>query len=105
MAPRYAELGSAIKSARLRKGLTQEQAAQQVGTSRFHWIRWEQGLHKPEEHRARLIEVLGLPEDVFGDEDDDDEADDPMAAERDLVAAQLRYVRSLVRAEIARGSR
>jgi transcriptional regulator with XRE-family HTH domain len=89
LAPQYGHLAAQIKAARLRKGLSQEQAAALVGTSRFHWIRWEQGLHKPTEYAARLVEVLGLPEDVFGDDEDDLDETDPVAA---LFGAFLRIV-------------
>ena len=95
MSPRHPQIAADIRSARLRKGLSQEKAAELVGTSRFHWIRWEQGLHKPDDYAARLIEVLGLPEDVFGDPADD--LDD-----EDLVAPLTRAISDLVERRVAR---
>lgn len=95
MNPRYEKLAAEIKSARLRKGLSQERAAELVGTSRFHWIRWEQGLHKPTEYKDKLSEVLGLPADVFGDDSDD-------LDEEDLVAPLTRAINDIVARQVAR---
>ena len=73
---RYPQIAAQVKEARLHKGWSQERAAAEVGTSRIHWIRWEKGLHKPAGRlAARLIEVLGLPRELF-DEDALDEEDD-----------------------------
>jgi transcriptional regulator with XRE-family HTH domain len=72
MSPRHHRIGQEIRLARTRRGWSQEQAARRVGTSRFHWIKWEQGLHKPTaEFQKRLIRNLGLEPALF-DEDDEE---------------------------------
>jgi transcriptional regulator with XRE-family HTH domain len=71
---RYPETAALIKSARLRKGLSQEKAAQQVGCSRLQWINWEQGVHRPGRHAAALAGVLGITLDELRAADDEEEA-------------------------------
>jgi transcriptional regulator with XRE-family HTH domain len=49
-----------IRAARRAQGLTQEQLAAQVGSSRHSVVRWESGASEPEpKHREGLAEVLG----------------------------------------------
>lgn len=85
-AGRYPEIAGKIKSARLRKGLSQEIASQRVGMSRFHWIRLEQGLHRPTEHAAKIAEVLGIEErDLLGSDEDEEAA--PMGDHTAMLAA------------------
>lgn len=88
---RYPVIAAALKSARLRKGLTQEQVAAQVGTSRFHWIRLEQGLHRPLELGARITEVLGVDEKLLAGDEDEAEAASmkPLAADHQEVLEVL----------------
>lgn len=50
---------SKLKEARQKKGLTQVQLAKLVGVSINAYVRWEQGVNKPnEENFEKLIEVL-----------------------------------------------
>lgn len=101
---RYPQTAAAIKSARLRKGYSQEKAARLVGTSRFHWIRWEQGLHRPLEFAPRIADVLGCPVESLTTEDDEAEAASmaPLAAENliDTLAEALEALREK-KAELA----
>lgn len=83
---RYPETASLIRSARLRKGLSQEKAAAAVGCSRLQFIRWEQGLHKPEEHAGGLVAVLEIDKKAL-DEADDEDSSMPSRAESDFAAA------------------
>lgn len=89
MDAKYATVASRIKQARLRKGLSQEQAANAIGTSRFHWIRWEQGLHRPAEYAGRLSEFLGIPEDELRGGDDDDEESALSREQNEILAALM----------------
>lgn len=67
--------GQLIRAARKRRGWTQQQLADIVGTSRTHLIRWEKNRSYPnDEHRVKLAAVLGLdPEHLIrpdvGEED------------------------------------
>lgn len=95
---RYPETAKLIKTARLRKGWSQERAAQIVGSSRLQWIRWEQGLHKPDPDGlgASLCDALGIPKKKLRDADSTDEA------EAALVADLLSIVRQITRQEVER---
>lgn len=95
---RYPETASLIRKARLRTGLSQERAAVAVGCSRLQFIRWEQGLHRPDAngHAARLVTVLGIDEKALIAADDEEESQ-PMASE---LFAQA--VRAVLREELRR---
>lgn len=54
----------AIREARERLGLTQQQLADQVGVSRETVGNWETGYSEPRSKRARLLQVLGLGADA-----------------------------------------
>lgn len=79
---RYPQTAAMIRSARRRKGMSQEALAAAVGCSRLQVIRWEQGLHKPDPEGlgAKLVEVLAIkPAALEGaDEADEEAALDPM---------------------------
>lgn len=93
---RYPQTAALIHSARLRKGLSQEKAAVLAGCSRLQFIRWEQGLHRPEGHRAEaLVAKLGVDADKLS-------AADPEPDEDDLMAPLSRAIRDLVRSELER---
>ena len=63
------ELGRTIRQARAKAGLTLDQLAGRIGTTRQVVIGWEQGKHLPSSrHRANLTRVLGIQDD--GGEDD-----------------------------------
>lgn len=72
MAARYPRVAGAIREARLRKGWSQEDAAVHIGVTRFQWIRWEQGLHMPNEEHQQLLIAMGVDPTVFGDINPDD---------------------------------
>jgi transcriptional regulator with XRE-family HTH domain len=72
-AARKLPLNQRIVWARRRKGISQEELAGRIGTSRRHMIRIEKGLHRPgPSFRTRISEATGQPQDFF--EDDDEEA-------------------------------
>lgn len=67
--PRHPEFASKLRSARLRSGKSQERIAAEVGTSRRHWIRWENGDHIPSpEFLTKIGEAVGQPEEFQPDE-------------------------------------
>lgn len=62
----HREFAERLKSARLRSGKSQEQIAEEVGTSRRHWIRWERGDHLPTmTFIQRIAAATGKPVDFF----------------------------------------
>lgn len=88
---KYEKIAAAIKKARLERGWTQERAAQEIGTSRIHWIRWEQGLHRPNpEYARRLVDRLGVPKELLEDDGDEEETA--------LAMALLRMMRRVTEA-------
>lgn len=92
---RYPEIAAGIKQARLARKWSQERAAAEIGTSRIHWIRWEQGLHKPTpEFAQRLVERLGVPGELFEDPDEEEDALQDLA----------RGIKAFVRSELQRAS-
>ena len=50
-----------LKVARIRKGLTQEQLAELIGTKKQHISMWEKGKHKPTlENLKKLANALDI---------------------------------------------
>jgi transcriptional regulator with XRE-family HTH domain len=102
---RYPETASIILAARKRKGVSQERAAQKVGCSRLQWIRWEQGLHRPEPDGfgAKLAEYLGIGSDALSaaDSDDDEEAASMQPFGRDIMQALNAAIDRAVSARMA----
>lgn len=98
MSTRHPEFAAALKSARKRSGKSQERIAAEVGTSRRHWIRWENGDHLPSpEYLERIGEATGRSFEEFAPADDDEEAASmPLTAdELELFGALMaRIVRS-----------
>lgn len=92
---RYPQIGAAIKSARLRNGYSQSYCARETGMARFHWIRLEQGLHRPAFYAAAIAALLGIPESEVNPSDDDEEEAAMGVLSQNLMAA----VREIVRAE------
>ena len=90
-----------IRIARARKGLTQEQLAAAVGTSRRHIIRWEHA-ERPTQpsgsYQIKLAEALDDPGlfDRNGEADDDDEEADSLS----LDALLRRRVDQMIRERI-----
>jgi len=71
----FRENGARIKRARKRTGLSQELFAVEVGTTRRHMIRLENGEHLPSSAlRDRIAERTGQSRDEFQSSDDDEEA-------------------------------
>lgn len=63
--PKY-DIGAKIVSARKRTGISQENFAPLVGTTRRHLIRLEKGRHRPSaDLLARIAEATGQPESFF----------------------------------------
>ena len=65
---KYPQTAALIRSARLRKELSQEKTAELVGCSRIHMNRLEKGQHRPDMEvlGARLADVLGIDADALG---------------------------------------
>lgn len=103
---KYPNIAQRIKSARLRKGLSMDKAAAAVGTTRFTWIRWEQGLNKPEEYASRLSAMLGVPEahllnEAVSEGDDEEAASLPVARESEFLEALRPLAQLLAKREAA----
>lgn len=98
---RYPETAALIRSARRRKGLSQEAAAEAIGCSRLQVIRWEQGLHRPDPEGLgpRLVEVLGVKAKALTEADADDEE---AAQVDDMTLALTTALRAVVAAELAK---
>ena len=72
---RFAENGAKIRRARELTGLGKEKFADQVGTTRRHMIRLENGEHLPSGPlRDRIVEVTGTEERIESSDDQDEEA-------------------------------
>jgi transcriptional regulator with XRE-family HTH domain len=83
-------LGSRIRTARKTAGLSHDQLAAKVGTSRQHLIKLEKGIHAPRpEMLAGIAEATGKSEEFFTGDGEDDEEADPVA---DLYSALMRAV-------------
>lgn len=54
------EIGLRIRSARLRKGWTQEELARAINVSWVTVSRWERGEKYPAQHREVIKNVLGV---------------------------------------------
>lgn len=71
-------LAHQIREARKHAGLTQEQLAEQLHTSRFRVLEWEKGKHRPAPATiARIAEVTGQRiSEEYGAADDEEAAPD-----------------------------
>lgn len=54
-----------VHALRKRRGLTQEQLAAALGTSRFQVIRWERDENEPEQYAQALADFFDEPVDAF----------------------------------------
>jgi transcriptional regulator with XRE-family HTH domain len=73
--PPYQILGLKVRRAREQTGLSQENFAPRVGTTRRHLIRIEGGHHKPGGALLdRIATETGTPRESFTNEDDEEEA-------------------------------
>lgn len=89
---RHERIGNAIRSARKRRGWSQDELARRVGASgRLTVIRWEQGIHRPTDYVDQLADVLGLEPELLADDDSED---------RDVYAPLTRAVQTIVEAQV-----
>jgi transcriptional regulator with XRE-family HTH domain len=58
-------LGEALKDARDRKGLSQAQLAEELGTDRLMVLRWEKGQVPGPDYQAKLTRALDLSRTFF----------------------------------------
>jgi transcriptional regulator with XRE-family HTH domain len=97
-------IGRQIRKARLASGLSHDRIAEKAGTSRFHLIKLEKGLHMPSpELLAEIGRATGQPLSFFEDgagDDEDEEADLPTVLQQ-LVVAITRDVEDRIRASRA----
>src|SRR5437879_3020027 len=86
------ERGRILRYERARKGLTQQQVADQVGTSRELVSRWEAGKVVPQpHHRVALGKLFGKTIEELGFVDDVQTADRDPTAGHNLSADQLEH--------------
>jgi len=72
----FADNGAAIRRARKRVGKSQERLAAEIGTTRRHMIRLENGEHLPSGGlRDRIVEATGDASGAIQSSDDEDEED------------------------------
>lgn len=94
----YGILGQKIRRARELTGLSQENFAPKVGTTRRHLIRIEAGFHRPGQTLLEAVaRETGVAKDSLTNTEDDEESS--------LYATLLTDLRAIVRAEIAAADR
>lgn len=95
--PAKMKFASRLKEARKAANISQERAAAAVGTSRRHWIRWENGETSPNrDYLERIAEVLGDPSLRDGEDDEEEAASMPLTPDElellgDLMARLARF--------------
>lgn len=78
----FRENGAVIRAARKVAGKSQERLASEVGTTRRHMIRLENGEHLPSSDlRNRIAEATGQSAKSIQSSEDDDEESDPAMRE------------------------
>lgn len=91
----FGDNGKSIRRLRLKTGKSQETVAVEIGTTRRHMIRLENGEHLPTaKMRERLAAALGVDGSEIQSCDDEDD-------EEDAVSALTRALRRLVHEELA----
>lgn len=91
-------IGKRIRLARKSAGLSHDQLAAKVGSSRSHLIKLEKGMHAPGDSLAKKIaEATGRTVEYLAGEGPDDEDEDE---ESDPVAALTFAIKRLVQAEV-----
>ncbi|HXJ62765.1 MAG TPA: helix-turn-helix transcriptional regulator [Actinomycetota bacterium] len=86
---KWADNGKAMARARRRAGVSQENLAAQVGITRRHMIRLENGEHLPSgELRDRIAGAVGVDVDEIQSADDDEE-ESPLAMTTDDLLREL----------------
>ncbi len=69
----FAQNGARIQKARKRTGLSQENFAAEIRTTRRHMIRLERGQHLPKSDlRDRIVERTGTDEQIQSADDEED---------------------------------
>lgn len=90
-------VGRRIRMARVSSGLSHDQLAGKIGTSRQHLIKLEKGQHMPRpEMLTKIAEATGKDASYFESDDDDEESD----AVADLMQSLRRVVRDEVEDEV-----
>ena len=97
-APRYIAIGNRIRAARVAAGMSQEQFALAIGSSRRHLIRLERGEHRP--GRPLLEQIAAVTGREIGWFDPEAEPHNRQLAMALLDLLHIQ-VRDLVRAELA----
>ena len=59
------EIGKQIKEHRVKKGMLCKEAAKQIGVSKGTYSHWERCVIPSSEYHQKIIEVLGVPPDIF----------------------------------------
>lgn len=92
------QFAARIKAARKAADISQERAAKAVGTSRRHWIRWENGETTPNPaYLNRIADVLGDDSLRPPDEDEEEVSSMPMHREDDFLEALRPLARLLAK--------
>lgn len=89
-------VGARIRWARKRAGMSQDQFAERLGTSRRHVMRWEGNRVQrlSDAYVDRIADATGQPADFFRDEEERGEGDELDA----VLLSALRAVRAYVMA-------
>lgn len=88
---RHADNGAQIRRARKRIHLSQERFAAEVGTTRRHLIRLENGEHLPGGAlRDRIADLAGQARDSIQSSDDEDEESGAMGSLDDFLRFRVR---------------
>lgn len=91
----YADHGKHLRRLRLRTGKSQESLAAEIGTTRRHMIRLENGEHLPSAPmKERLAEALGVDGGEIQSHDDEDD-------EEDVASVLTQAIRRLIHEEVA----
>lgn len=95
---KYPASGSALKLARNRRKISQERLAEQVGTTRRHMIRLENGENRPSvDLRDRIADALGVPRDSLPAAEDEDDESSPMSLDHFLRLRVREFLRDEAR--------
>lgn len=89
----FAKNGARIKSVRRRAGISQERLAAEVGTTRRHLIRLENGEHLPGRALRDRILAATRVDTSAGIESADDDAEDDRVPHRSLSEDLIRLAR------------
>lgn len=86
----FSENGARIRSFRKRAGKSQENLASEVGTTRRHMIRLENGEHLPSSDlRNRIASATGREPEEIQSADDEEEASMPLSRDEQTMFFDL----------------